>query len=406
MRFLRSSVFLKTLVAISGLMIAAANPLLADDGSTAELLKPTGGKTATSQPTHKITYKLSNGSDNWNADARAKIVKAMDEAVAVYNKYGDFDRVLTANWNPGTPTADANFGGWINFGGQIGTRTALHEIAHTLGIGTCPKWGQFARDGKWTGKYGIAQLQQLDGPGAVLHCDRQHFWPYGLNYDNEGGKENFRRNVLMVTAMRADMGLGPPPHPAADALKIARADDDAAHADLEKAVSALNVLSNQLQARLTSRPEVVQAQKQCNDAKRVYDLAEQKALTVFRSSSDGRAAVIAADQAQKKLDALRSDPNAKSEDVTAAAQNALSSKTALAQMQSKAMESDPQIADARSKYIAASVELDAVRASSLKDNPDMVKAKQMLATARAHASAADQALAVALKAADKESSGR
>jgi len=50
----------------------------------------------------------------------------------VYNKNGDFKRVLTANWNPGTPTADANFGGWINFGGQIGTRTALHEIAHCL----------------------------------------------------------------------------------------------------------------------------------------------------------------------------------------------------------------------------------------------------------------------------------
>src|SRR5581483_4567238 len=89
--------------------------------------------------------------------------------------------------------------------------TALHEIAHCLGIGTSPNWGKFVKDGKWTGKYGIAQLKALDGDDAVLHCDRQHFWPYGLNYDKEGGKENFRRNVLMVTAMRADMGLGPAP---------------------------------------------------------------------------------------------------------------------------------------------------------------------------------------------------
>jgi len=239
-----------------------------------ELLAP-AGQPATSQSVH-LTYKLSKGSDGWNPDARTRIVKAMDEAVAVYNKYGNFNRVLTANWNPGTPTADANFGGWINFGGQIGTRTALHEIAHCLGVGTCPKWGQFAHNGVWTGKYAIAQLQAIDGPDAVLHCDRQHFWPYGLNYDREGGKANFIRNVLMVTALRADMGLGPPPRPAATALEIARAAAEAAHTDLEKAQAGLKSLSADLVGE--NDPKRVKAAEAVATAQAKASAADQRVI--------------------------------------------------------------------------------------------------------------------------------
>ena len=164
----------------------------------------------TTKPTEGLTYQLSEGWQDWPADKRAAIAKAMDAAVAVYNANGSFDKHLTANWSPGTPTADASYSGWINFGGQIGERTAVHEIAHTLGVGTTPQWHKLSKDGLWTGPAAVAQLKKFDGGGAVLHSDQLHFWPYGLNRDGEGGPKNEVRCVKMVTALRRDMGLDKP----------------------------------------------------------------------------------------------------------------------------------------------------------------------------------------------------
>ena len=164
------------------------------------------------RPTTKplLTYQLADGSEKWPADKRAEIVKAMDAAVAVYNANGTFDRHLTANYSPGTPTADGNYSGWINFGGQIGERVAVHEIAHTLGVGTTRQWHELSKDGVWTGPAAVAELKKLDGEKAVLHSDQLHFWPYGLNYDREGGPQNEVRCVKMVAALRRDMGLDKP----------------------------------------------------------------------------------------------------------------------------------------------------------------------------------------------------
>lgn len=39
------------------------------------------------------------------------------------------------------------------------------------------------------------------------HADRMHFWPYGLNYDNESSPENDPRFVKMIAAFRKDMRL-------------------------------------------------------------------------------------------------------------------------------------------------------------------------------------------------------
>lgn len=158
-----------------------------------------------------VRYRLAEGWEKWDPQIRERIVRAMDEAVAIYNRYGKFDKLVTANYSPGTPTADANINGWINFGKQIGTRTAVHEIAHTLGVGTHWRWRELVKDGKWTGARAIAQLREFDGPEAILHADRQHFWPYGLNYDRElKSEEDYRRHVMMVQALREDMGLDEP----------------------------------------------------------------------------------------------------------------------------------------------------------------------------------------------------
>ncbi len=154
-----------------------------------------------------ITYKLSNGSEKWPEDRRKRIVAAMDEAIKFLNEHGDFTKEVTANNSPGTPTADANIGGWINWGGSISRRVAIHEIAHTLGIGTGENWGKNIENGLWTGKFALEQLRAFDGKDAVLHADRQHFWPYGLNQDSESSPENDLRHIKIVEAMRKDMGM-------------------------------------------------------------------------------------------------------------------------------------------------------------------------------------------------------
>lgn len=154
-----------------------------------------------------LKYQLSGGDENWPEDRKKRITEAMDAAVELYNKHGVFKKVVTANNSPGTPTADANYSGWINFGGSINTRVALHEISHTLGIGTHRNWQENIKDGKWTGKHALEQLRKFDGKDAVLHADRMHFWPYGLNFDNESSKENDVRHILMVAALRKDMGI-------------------------------------------------------------------------------------------------------------------------------------------------------------------------------------------------------
>jgi len=154
-----------------------------------------------------LHFHLENAG-GWDPAVRAKIEKAMTEAVKTYNDVVVFDFDIPVAYSPQTPTADANYQGHIRFGGQIGTRTAMHEIGHILGVGTAPRWSQLVRDGKWTGPAANRQLRELDGPDAVLHADRQHFWPYGLNYDKEGATlEQRRRHVLMVAAIRADLGL-------------------------------------------------------------------------------------------------------------------------------------------------------------------------------------------------------
>lgn len=154
-----------------------------------------------------LKYSLSDGSDQWPEDRRQRIVAAMDEAVSFLNRHGDFKKQVTANNSPGTPTADANFDGWINWGGSISRRVALHEIAHTLGIGTHPEWQANIKDGKWTGRHAMKQLREFDGPDAVLYADRMHFWPYGLNFDQESSPENDLRFVKMLIAIRKDLGL-------------------------------------------------------------------------------------------------------------------------------------------------------------------------------------------------------
>jgi hypothetical protein len=159
------------------------------------------GAAAAATPASALTWSLAGGNENWPADVRNQIIASMNEAVALYNANGYFDKHVTANYNPGVPTAQASYSGWIDFGPMRNTRTALHEIAHTLGVGQYWSFNgnAFTR--------GNELVKLYDGQGAGVGAGGGHFWPYGLNYDSEDGPVNRVRHCRMVAALRFDMGI-------------------------------------------------------------------------------------------------------------------------------------------------------------------------------------------------------
>lgn len=155
-----------------------------------------------------ITWNLERAT-NPTADQRAAydlITAAMNAAVARYNNLSDLGKSITVRYDPGVPTADGNINGTIRFGNRsyMTERTALHEIAHTIGVGTSAGWSTLAAGGTWRGAQATALVKQFDGSGATLSTGGGHFWPYGLNYDNEFSNTAADRHVQIVAAMVRD----------------------------------------------------------------------------------------------------------------------------------------------------------------------------------------------------------
>jgi hypothetical protein len=156
-----------------------------------------------------ITWTLERAS-NPTADQQAAytlITSAMNAAVARYNNLSDLGKSLTVRYDTSVPTADGNLNGTIRFGSNrsyMTERTALHEIAHTIGVGTSSGWSSLGGSGTWTGAQATALVRQFDGSSAKLSTGGGHFWPYGLNYDNEFSSTAADRHVRIVAAMVRD----------------------------------------------------------------------------------------------------------------------------------------------------------------------------------------------------------
>ena len=142
------------------------------------------------------------------ADARASI----EEAVPIYNKYGSFNKHLSVYYNSGIPTAESNYTGYIGFGGSRNTRVALHEICHTMGMGTytgSPSYSSLIVGGVWQGFYGRKRAIEMGSPYADgLHGDGHAVWPWAMNYDSEDSSYMERiKCVRSQAALRCDMGI-------------------------------------------------------------------------------------------------------------------------------------------------------------------------------------------------------
>lgn len=163
------------------------------------------------QTTGNITYTLVREQNPTadQLDAYAKIKAAMDSAVMYYNNLTSISKQLTVYYNTSVSTADGNINGTIRFGSSrsyMDTCTAMHEIAHTVGVGQSSAWFAMVKNGIYTGTGATAELRNITGVSTdALHGDSQHFWPYGLNYSSEVKTDaDYVNHCRIVNQMKKD----------------------------------------------------------------------------------------------------------------------------------------------------------------------------------------------------------
>ncbi len=174
---------------------------------------PTKAPTPTVGMTGKVTYTLVKASSP-TADQLAAyeaITAAMDKAVSYYNQYTSIVLNLRVQYEPSVATADGNINGNIRFGKKeyMNHISAMHEIAHTAGVGTTNQYRSLIVNGVFTGVNATNQLRAITGNSQdVLKGDSQHFWPYGLNYTSEvKSNDDLINHCKIVNAMRKDLGF-------------------------------------------------------------------------------------------------------------------------------------------------------------------------------------------------------
>jgi hypothetical protein len=201
----------RLLVAISFVML-----LIAACKKTEDLPDLTSNNVASTSSaaavTGNVTYTLVKSSNPTSTEQAAYtlITAAMDSAVWYMNHYTTFTKALTVTYVPSVATADGNINGSIRFGSNtyyMNLATALHEIAHTVGVGTSNVWwNTLIVSGVYTGSNATQKLRTLTGNAtAVLYGDSQHFWPFGLNYPTEvTSVYDYIYHCQILEAMQAD----------------------------------------------------------------------------------------------------------------------------------------------------------------------------------------------------------
>ena len=152
----------------------------------------------------EVTYTLHKSANPTadEQDAYKRITAVMDSAVKLYNTYSNLSKFINVYYAPGVPTAEASSNGDLRFGenrSYMVVPTAMHEMAHTMGVGTTSEYAATCADGVFRDDKVQAKLREMDGPNAELHCDRQHIWPYGLNQASEAKSEkDLINHVILV----------------------------------------------------------------------------------------------------------------------------------------------------------------------------------------------------------------
>ncbi len=184
-------------------------------GATSTGGEGTGGEGDGCPFSGNVTYQLNNP-ETWPENVVQLITEAMDGATFYYNCYANLTKSITVNYNAGVPTAQANIDGWLSFGANTGymqVATAMHEVAHTLGVGYSP-WTELLDEGRFTGAAVNELMQNIPAEErdaddyaqrTYITGDSQHFWPYGLNQAAENKSEwSLINHVRIVAAIQID----------------------------------------------------------------------------------------------------------------------------------------------------------------------------------------------------------
>ena len=168
-------------------------------------------------PKGTITWKYDNTGDE---ATNKRITSAIVSAVDYWNNLTSIQGVtVTVRYNPGTPTADCSYGGWMRVGPNASyqrTGTILHEMGHAIGVGQHGMWWspslrENGDRGDWLGERANAVLKFWDNdPDAVMTGDKMHMWPYGINgaHEDNGTEALYIANSLITQGLGED-GLPP-----------------------------------------------------------------------------------------------------------------------------------------------------------------------------------------------------
>ncbi|MEH6656621.1 hypothetical protein [Leeuwenhoekiella marinoflava] len=160
-------------------------------------------------PEGNFTWSF-NGTLDLNNPIHARIKSAFDEATWYFNNFTSITKHVTVNYSPGTPTANANFDGWINMGpveSYQRTGTALHEMAHSVGVGTHWKYDDLFTDNRYNGERAAEIIQLMSGDDEeYIRKSGVHFWPYGINgaHEDTGEEDLYITHCLILQGMKTD----------------------------------------------------------------------------------------------------------------------------------------------------------------------------------------------------------
>lgn len=153
-----------------------------------------------------ITYTLQF--DPASSPEAQQVANSVAVGAAFYNQNASFNKHWNVYYNPGIPTAEASYNGYMGFGGSRNERVVFHEASHTFGMGTGPNYATLIAGGLWKGKYGNqAQFDTYNNYTDGLHGDGHAIWPGGFNYDNEDGYIQRFWQARVMSGIRADMGI-------------------------------------------------------------------------------------------------------------------------------------------------------------------------------------------------------
>jgi hypothetical protein len=171
-------------------------------------------------PKGNTTFRLNSSVTN-AAGHHERIKAAIESAVDYWNNLTAIkNHQLSVNYNDGTPTAEANYGGYMQFGSSSSyqqTGTALHEMNHTMGVGTHDIWRNSvlrsgATTGLWLGDRANAVVRFFENnPNVNATGDGTHMWATGgdnlINYGINGAHEDGGTELQYVANSLLTQGL-------------------------------------------------------------------------------------------------------------------------------------------------------------------------------------------------------